>query len=178
MSSAASTEEERRLLVTLGSERFPFDRLMGWIDAWLRRPPRPTRCLVQRGTSVVPVRADSETYLPFDRLVEEIRRADVVVTHGGTGSIMLCRRLGRLPVVVPRRRDLGEAVDDHQVPFARRMAALNEIVLAESEPELAAALDRAVVDPTAMRVEPRPERVAEAIDRFDRLVTPLMRRRR
>lgn len=164
--------------MTLGSERFPFDRLMGWLDGWLERPPRPTRCLVQRGTSVVPVRADSEPYLPFDRLVEEIRRADIVVTHGGSGSIMLCRRFGRLPVVVPRRRDLGEAVDDHQVPFARRMAGLDEIVLAESRSELVAALDRAVLDPETMRAEPRPERVAEAIDRFDRLVAPLMRRRR
>lgn len=164
--------------MTLGSERFPFDRLIGWIDAWLERPPRATRCLVQRGTSVVPVRADSEPYLPFDRLVEEIKRADIVVTHGGSGSIMLCRRFGRLPVVVPRRRVLGEAVDDHQVPFARRMAGLDEIVLAESQPELVAALDRAAEDPTTMRVEPRPERVAEAIERFDRLVTPLMRRRR
>ena len=40
--------------------------------------------------------------------------ADVVVTHAGTGSVMLALSLGKIPIVAPRYARLGEHVDDHQ----------------------------------------------------------------
>ena len=60
-------------------------------------------------------------FLDFDVLAERMREARVVVCHAGVGSIMLARRCGHRPVVMPRRFELGEAVDDHQLQLARRL---------------------------------------------------------
>lgn len=174
MSLAASTDVMPFLFVTTGTERFPFSRIVTWIDEWLRPGPRAVRCLIQHGTAPPSALADSEAYLPFDRFVRTLETADVVVSHAGTGSIMLCRRYGRIPIVVPRLRSLGEHVDDHQVAFARLMAQQCEIVLAESRNELFVALDRALADPSFLRGMPRPGEMTDAILRFGALVDPLL----
>ena len=44
------------------------------------------------------------------------------------------------PVVVPRLHRYGEAVDDHQVPIARRLADAGLVSLVEDPDQLAAAL--------------------------------------
>ena len=62
-------------------------------------------------------------YLSFDELAEYARDARVFVCHAGVGSIVLARRFGHRPIVVPRRHHLGEHVDDHQLSLARRLAA-------------------------------------------------------
>jgi UDP-N-acetylglucosamine transferase subunit ALG13 len=67
------------------------------------------------------------------------------------GSIMLARRCGKRPIVVPRRLHLGEAVDDHQLPIARRLHANGIVTLVEEVELLPEAIrtadDRAVTPP-------------------------------
>jgi UDP-N-acetylglucosamine transferase subunit ALG13 len=53
---------------------------------------------------------------------------------------MLARRCGKRPLVVPRRLHLGEAVDDHQLPIARRLHAAGIVTLLEDEGGLAEAI--------------------------------------
>ena len=156
------------------------ERVVEWIDRWMARSgiDAGVRCLVQRGTSHAPRHADSEPYLPFDDVVASMREAAAVVTHAGTGSVMLARQQGIVPIVVPRMRSHGEAVDDHQVGFARRMATLDEIVLALDEPSLTGALDLAIAEPARFRRPRTTERTEAAIVRFEDLVGPLLRRRR
>ena len=72
--------------------------------------------------------------------MDHARRARVVVSHAGVGSIMLALMAGRRPVVVPRIAALGEAVDDHQVPLARRLDAAGLVRLVEDPDDLAAAV--------------------------------------
>jgi UDP-N-acetylglucosamine transferase subunit ALG13 len=47
---------------------------------------------------------------------------------------------GKCPVVVPRLKSFGEAVDDHQLQLGRRFAAAGLVTLVESPDGLAAAL--------------------------------------
>ena len=65
----------------------------------------------------------------------------MVVCHAGVGSIMLARRCGKRPIVVPRRLHLGEAVDDHQLPIARRLHANGVVTLVEDVDRLPEAID-------------------------------------
>jgi len=174
MSSVPSSDGRTFLFVTVGTERYPLSRLVGWIDDWLTERRGDVRCLVQCGTSSTPRLAESESYLAYDRFLSELESADIVVSHAGTGSIMLCRRLGVVPIVVPRRHQFGEHVDDHQVAFARRMAGEGEIVLAESRDALFGALDRALADPMSFRSSPRVNRLSESIRRFELIVDPLL----
>jgi UDP-N-acetylglucosamine transferase subunit ALG13 len=56
---------------------------------------------------------------------------------------------GKRPVVVPRLARFGEAVDDHQLPFARRPAEAGAVTLVEDVAALPEALDAPAEPPAA-----------------------------
>jgi UDP-N-acetylglucosamine transferase subunit ALG13 len=139
-----------RLLVTVGTDHHPFGRLVGWIDNWLSEGGgSKLRALVQHGPAPAPVMAEALVHVGYVELQAELRRAAVVVTHAGAATIMEARRAGRLPIIVPRRPDLGEIVDAHQIAFGRRMHAAGMALNCESEAELREALDSAAANPGA-----------------------------
>ena len=166
----------RLLLVTVGTDHHPFDRLVGWVDAWLAAAPRALRCRMQTGTSAPPAGpAEWQAYLEVDALEAAMAEAAAVVCHGGPGTILGARHLGAVPIVVPRQHRLGEHVDDHQVAFARRLAAAGGgIHLAETETELHRLLDRVAADPAAFRAGPEDRATAAAVGEFGRLVDHLV----
>jgi UDP-N-acetylglucosamine transferase subunit ALG13 len=126
------------IFVTVGTNEAPFDRLLQAVDDL-----SPTEELVVQygASSVRPKSATLYEFLPFEGIVEHVQRARVVVTHAGVGSVMVALAAARRPVVLPRLRQYGEAVDDHQLAFAERFAATGHVVLLPSEAALAAALD-------------------------------------
>jgi UDP-N-acetylglucosamine transferase subunit ALG13 len=75
-------------------------------------------------------------------MTQAIRRARVVVTHAGVGSVMVALANGKRPIVVPRRKAFGEAVDDHQLQLGRRFAEADLVTLVERPEDLADALSR------------------------------------
>jgi UDP-N-acetylglucosamine transferase subunit ALG13 len=123
------------ILVTTGTNEQPFDRLVRAAAGLAERE----EAFVQYGSSSEPHgRGEWVDFLDFDELAGRMRRARVVVCHAGVGSIMLARRCGHRPIVVPRRLSLGEAVDDHQLHLARRLHAAGIVTLVEDEAELEA----------------------------------------
>jgi hypothetical protein len=60
---------------------------------------------------------------------------------------MLAQRHGRRPIVIPRRHHLGEAVDDHQLPLARRLHAAGVVLLLEDADGLADAIAAVSLEP-------------------------------
>jgi UDP-N-acetylglucosamine transferase subunit ALG13 len=164
------------LLVTVGTDHHPFDRLVRWVEAWLgQSPERGLRCLVQTGTSTPPATTAAwEAYLEHSALEAAMTRATAVVCHGGPGTILGARQAGAVPIVVPRQHRLGEHVDNHQVLFSRRLAAQGGVHLAESERGLHDLLDRVVTEPEAFRTPASRRGTAEAVRAFERLVEGLV----
>jgi UDP-N-acetylglucosamine--N-acetylmuramyl-(pentapeptide) pyrophosphoryl-undecaprenol N-acetylglucosamine transferase len=125
------------IVVTIGTNEQPFDRLIAAAAALQTDEP----LVVQYGSSAITSGPGRWVdFVGFDELAELMRQARVVVCHAGVGSIMLARQSGRRPVVMPRRLDRGEAVDDHQVPLARRLAGSGLVTLVEDERLLAEAI--------------------------------------
>jgi UDP-N-acetylglucosamine transferase subunit ALG13 len=141
------------ILVTVGTNEQPFDRLV----RAAARLGGEEHLLVQHGSSLVAHgRGEWIDYLPFEALAAKAAEARVVVCHAGVGSIMMARRCGRRPVVVPRRHHLGEAVDDHQLPLARRLAEAGLVTLVEDESRLEALVyadDSLAAAPRTARLE-------------------------
>ncbi|MGZ4309425.1 MAG: glycosyltransferase, partial [Gaiellaceae bacterium] len=136
------------IFVTLGTQAFPFDRLLRGLDGV------DEELVVQGGASTYrPARAAWFDYLEYPELLEHVKKARAVVSHAGVGSVMTAVAEGKRPLVVPRLRRYGEAVDDHQLPFARRLAEAGLLTLVEDPAELSAAL----ADPPGL-----PERGASA----------------
>jgi UDP-N-acetylglucosamine transferase subunit ALG13 len=131
------------ILVTVGTNEQPFDRLV----RAAARLGGSEELVVQYGSSAVEHGLGTWIdFMSFDELVAHIGDARVVVCHAGVGSIIVARRCGKTPIVVPRRLHLGEAVDDHQVTLARRLEAGGLVKLVDDERELpgAVALDAAL----------------------------------
>jgi len=168
------------ILVTVGSDHPPFDRLIGWMDDWLARSGIGVTCVMQFGTAQAPRSGEAHDYLPHDALQRLLVGADTVVTQGGPMGIVESRRCGTKPIAVPRRQDLGEVVDDHQRAFCRKLADAGELVLAETSTELWNALDLALANPDVYRIEAdkEQERVLETATRFAVLAGSLPPRRR
>ncbi len=118
------------IFCTVGTHEDPFDRLVGELDRLVATGEITEPVHIQTGYSkLVPAQCTHEAMIGFDAVQDWMRRARVVVTHGGPASIMQALALGKVPVVVPRQAKFGEHVDDHQVRFSRRIADRVLVVL-------------------------------------------------
>lgn len=93
-------------------------------------------------------------FLPFDELMRRMQTASAVVTHAGVGSVLCARRAGHVPVVVPRLRQLGEHVDDHQAEFTRTLEATGEVVAVWDGTDVRAAVAEAALRRPSGPAEP------------------------
>ncbi len=125
------------IFVTVGTENFPFDRLLKILDEAAGSGAIGKDIFAQTGTSGYrPKNFPSEKMLSFDRMVEQIRRAEIVVAHAGVGSAILSLSLGRIPILFPRRHEFGEHLDNHQVEFAGKMKDTGRLLVAGDAREL------------------------------------------
>lgn len=143
----------RELVVSVGTDGHPFDRLMDWVERLVVAIP-DVHAVVQHGSSRPPQGTAAVPMMSQSAFRDLLQGADVVVLQGGPGGIIDSLSCGRRPLVVPRTATLHEHVDDHQIAFARRLASDGTVLVAESEPEFRAQIERALHDPAALRIEP------------------------
>jgi len=126
-----STGRIRRVVVTLGTLHYPFDRLVRCLQAAL---PSDAEVLWQLGFEPgIRLSGRVERSLDHHELAAEMEGADLVVCHGGVGSALLAFSVGQCPVLVPRRVAFGEHVDDHQSQVASMLAERGLAVTCEAD---------------------------------------------
>ena len=135
------------LVVSLGTDYHTFDRLLRWVKAYLAENPQ-VRCLVQHGHTSPVEGADHVKRLPAGTLKRLYAKAQVVLVQGGPGSIQDARATGAIPLVVPRRVEFDEVVDNHQVPFVTMMEKQGGAVIVESRADLFDKLTLAFENPS------------------------------
>jgi beta-1,4-N-acetylglucosaminyltransferase len=143
------------VFVTAGTDHHRFDRLIDIVETWAsarRSAGRPVRVFFQHGTSHAPQGYESIDYLPFDEMASMMRSARAVVSHAGPATIMDARAAGRVPIVLPRRHELDEHVDNHQVHFATLLHERGEIFLARNADHLGELLDAALAKPASFAI--------------------------
>ena len=128
------TEKEvRRVFVTLGTIKpYQFGRLVEHLTAVL--PPH-VEVVWQLGVTQAPpgLRGTVHQFMSTPEFTQETRRADVVITHAGVGSVIGLIESGIFPVVVPRRSAHGEHVDDHQEEIAELVTNLGIGLVREAD---------------------------------------------
>jgi UDP-N-acetylglucosamine--N-acetylmuramyl-(pentapeptide) pyrophosphoryl-undecaprenol N-acetylglucosamine transferase len=110
-----------KVTVTVGSSTtFGFRRM---IQALSKVIPEGIEVLWQSGcTDVAGLGIRGISSLSPSDLAESLAAADVVVAHAGVGTALTALSAGRLPVLIPRLRNYGEHVDDHQQQVASDLA--------------------------------------------------------
>lgn len=121
-----------RVVVSVGGNaHYGFERLIRRLHAII---PPTWSVLWQVGpTDVAGLDIDAVPSLPAAELAREIERADIVISHAGTGSILSVLRAGKRPIVVPRRAVHGEHVDGHQDDLADYVAARGFALVREAD---------------------------------------------
>lgn len=132
------------IFIVLGSQKFPFDRLLQAVDEQVAQGKITDSIFAQRGaSSYVPQNFPSEAFLDTEKFTQIMARADTIITHGGTGAINKAVKLGKRVIVVPRRAQYGEHVDDHQLQIMDMFSTL-ELALPCPDPQnLAEAVEQA-----------------------------------
>ncbi len=106
------------IFVTVGNHFQGFDRLLKKVDEIA--PKLPHEMVIQRGYSkYVPKHVPYFDFVPMDESVEYLKKARLVISHAGIGTIILCKEYGIPLIIFPRRKKYGEHGTDHQVEIAR-----------------------------------------------------------
>ncbi|GAA3723678.1 UDP-N-acetylglucosamine transferase subunit ALG13/GT2 family glycosyltransferase [Spinactinospora alkalitolerans] len=174
----ATSEGRPLVLVTLGTDHHPFDRLVDWVDGYAREHS-DVAVVVQHGASRAPTAAQGTAFLDRHLLGSLMKRAAAVVTHGGPATITEVRRRGRLPIAIARDPELGEHIDDHQLRFVTRLDDAGLARSCASSQQLAATLDKALAQPGDFRIDgvggAGPAAAARAAGALIDLLTPPVR---
>lgn len=116
------------IFITVGSQKFQFNRLLKKIDELIECKVINEEVFAQIGASdYKPKNFRYRNYLNGDEFKEYIKLSDIVITHGGTGVIMGAVKQGKKVIAVPRLKRYGEHVDDHQLQLICQFTEQNLI---------------------------------------------------
>ena len=109
------------IFVTVGSQKFPFDRLLSRVDQMAGEGAAAEEVFMQTGCSGYSPRHCR--YWPFchqEQFAALMEQCAVLITHGGAGTMIDAIRRGKKIIAVPRLARYGEHVDDHQMELTQR----------------------------------------------------------
>lgn len=111
------------IFVTVGTTQFTFDRLLACIDCVLIELDIKSQIIVQTGlTSYKWQYIYREFYqeLSPQEMISYIKKADRIITHGGFGTMhAIMQHTDIMPLIVARRSEYKEHVDNHQLEFLK-----------------------------------------------------------
>ena len=126
--------------MTVGTQ-LPFDRLIRAVDDWAVEHGRDDVLAQIGNTEFRPKRMVWSAFLSSSASVEALDKADLIVAHAGTGTILGALQRSKPIIVMPRRAEFGEHRNNHQVATARCLGARGLVSVAEDETALRARLE-------------------------------------
>lgn len=132
-----------KIFITLGSQKFQFNRLLIAVDKLCEKK---VICgddvFAQTGYSdYIPQNFGYNNFLDREEFSVEMSKADIVITHGGTGAIIGAVKKGKKVIAVPRRAKYGEHVDDHQLQLVGQFKELDLICECDDVDKIGEALE-------------------------------------
>jgi UDP-N-acetylglucosamine transferase subunit ALG13 len=123
------------IFLTIGTTE-SFDRLVSAMDN-IATEIRDVPILAQISNSSYKIKnMESIGFISPLKYRELFDKASLIVSHAGMGTILSALQKGKSIIVMPRRADLNEVKNNHQLATAKKLAALNLIQVANNELEL------------------------------------------
>lgn len=117
------------IFITVGTHEQGMDRLLIEIDRLIEDGIIEEKVFAQIGYSrYKPKYYEYEEMIGYDDMDSYIKNSEIVITHGGPGSIFHPLQYGKIPIVVPRNPKFNEHVDNHQILFAKRLEKNKKII--------------------------------------------------
>lgn len=129
------------IFVTVGTHEQPFNRLVAFMDKWAE--VHDEKVIIQTGFSTYnPINCVWDKFYPYKKMLALVQEARIVITHGGPSSFILPLQVGKTPIVVPRKYEYNEHVNNHQIYFAKTVEKrLENIKVVENVEELSNVID-------------------------------------
>ena len=129
------------IFVTLGTQDKGFPRLLEAIDKEIEKGNIKENVVVQAGlTKYESPNMEIFDLIPADKFEDYVEKADLVITHGGVGSIITAIEQGKKVIAVPRLKKYKEHVNDHQFDIIKSFNDAGYIIGIQDVSELPEAL--------------------------------------
>lgn len=105
------------ILVTLGTQDKKFTRLLEAVQKQIDNKKIKDRIVVQAGCTCDFKSDDMEIFdlIPMDEFNKLINECDLLITHGGVGSIITGLKNNKKVIAAARLQKYGEHTNDHQL---------------------------------------------------------------
>ena len=127
----------------LGTQNNSFYRLLEEIDRLIEIGKINDEVIVQAGyTKYESQNMKIIDFVSNDEIEKLEQQADCIITHGGVGSIIGSIEKGKKVIAVPRLKQYGEHVNDHQLDIVESFDKLGYIIGITDVSQLEKALKR------------------------------------
>ena len=105
------------ILVTLGTQDKKFTRLLKAIDKQIKNGNIEDDVIVQAGYTSDYKSKNMKIFdlIPMDEFDDLIKKCDLLITHGGVGSIITGLKNNKVVIAAPRLKEYKEHTNDHQL---------------------------------------------------------------
>lgn len=133
------------IFVSVGANPHPFNRLVKKVDDMVGSGELKEEVVLQTGATKYAPKYISRVK-PFwgpSEYEEILKNCSVIISHAGLGNAMLARDYGKPLILVPRLKEYGEHIDNHQVQIAQYLESNGMCQVVKDVNKLAEAIRRA-----------------------------------
>ncbi len=111
------------IFVTLGTQDKSFSRLLKAIDKEIEKGNIKDKVVVQAGfTKYKSKNMEIFDLIPADKFDQYIEKSDLVITHGGAGSILTALKKNKKVIAAARLSKYKEHTNDHQIQIVKEFS--------------------------------------------------------
>lgn len=108
------------VLISVGTQKQQFTRFFDLVNK--SKELKKEEIVAQLGyTKYECDRFKSFSFIPFDDMERYIQKADLVICHGGVGTIFSALKKGKKVIAIPRLAKYGEHINDHQLEICEEL---------------------------------------------------------
>ena len=117
------------IFVTLGTQDKPFNRLLEAVQKQIDNKKIKGKVIVQSGCTKFESK-DMEIFdlIPMEDFEKNISECDILITHGGVGSIVDALKRNKVVIAAARLEKYGEHVNDHQLQIIKNFSEAGYII--------------------------------------------------
>lgn len=116
------------IFITVGSQKFQFNRLLKEIDKIIENKDLRYEIFAQTGyCTYKPKNFKYKNFLSREEFSEYIDKCKILLTHGGTGAIIGGVKKAKKVIAIPRDKKFNEHVDNHQYEIVKEFSKMGLI---------------------------------------------------
>ena len=134
------------IFVTVGTQDVPFDRLLKAVEKQIKNGNIKEEVIVQCGkTKFKSKNMKFINFLELEEFNKLIKKANLIICHGGVGSILDGLKNNKVVIACPRLAKYKEHNNDHQLEIINKFSNDGYIIPLKDPNKLDIALEQALI---------------------------------